>query len=296
MSDNVPNAGIAHRRSSITQAALSNLFQRGPSNSNVPPLPGAPSMTDPRGRRLSVSTIGLSGNSPTNPAAFVRRESVSTNSNSGSLDESAVEDDDFVPASARTAPNTPFTRRMSFGASAGSGSLRGYRPPGSPGNGNTNPTTPPSASQQTSTQTQAQPQPVVGRRSSANKSPPLAASAGWSVSGRRPSTVLSSSLPQASFTMHKRAPSDYANSRADQQGFNWSEQLRSRAESSVAGARPSFSFASGSPPRMAHDRARSVSEMTSPPNQAPPPMQPRQEKPKPDAFQERILKGDFYMD
>ncbi|KAM0667606.1 hypothetical protein ACQRIU_003471 [Beauveria bassiana] len=220
MSDNAPNAGVAHRRSSITQAALSNLFQRGPSNGNVPPLPGAPSMTDPRGRRLSVSTIGLSGSSPTNPAAFVRRESVSTTSNAGSnassIDESAVEDDDFVPGSARTTPNTPFTRRMSFGASAGSGSLRGYRPSNSPGN--------------------------------------------------------------------------------DQQGFNWSEQLRSRAESSVASARPSFSFASGSPTRMAHDRARSVSEMASPPSQVPPSVQPRQDKPKPDAFQERILKGDFYMD
>ncbi len=294
MSDNAPSAGTAHRRSSITQAALSNLFQRGPSNANVPPLPGAPSMTDPRGRRLSVSTIGLSGSSPTNAAAFVRRESVSTNSNSGSMDESAIEDDDFVPGSARTAPNTPFVRRMSFGASAGSGSLRGYRPSGSPGNGNTNPTTPPPVGQ--NQQQQAQPQSVLGRRSSTNKSPPMAASAAWSVSGRRPSTVLSSSQPQASFTMHKRAPSDYANSRADQQGFNWSEQLRSRAESSVAGARPSFSLASGSPPRMPHDRARSVSEMAAPPNQAPPPPPPRQEKPKPDAFQERILKGDFYMD
>ncbi|OAA73171.1 hypothetical protein ISF_00072 [Cordyceps fumosorosea ARSEF 2679] len=294
MSDNAPNAGIAHRRSSITQAALSNLFQRGPSNVNGPPLPGAPSMTDPRGRRLSVSTIGLSGTSPTNPAAFVRRESVSTNSNSGSIDESAVEDDEFAPASARTAPNTPFTRRMSFGGSAGSGSLRGLRPSGSPGNGNTNPTSPPPASQQNPGP--PQPQPVLGRRPSTNKSPPMAASASWSVSGRRPSSVLSSSLPQASFTMHKRAPSDYANSRADQQGFNWSEQLRSRAESSVAGARPSFSFASSSPPRMPHDRARSVSEMTSPPTQAPPPVQPRPQKPKPDAFQERILKGDFYMD
>ncbi|ATY58927.1 hypothetical protein CCM_06304 [Cordyceps militaris CM01] len=294
MSDNAPpNAGIAHRRSSITQAALSNLFQRGPSNANVPPLPGAPSMTDPRGRRLSVSTIGLSGSSPTNPAAFNRRESISTNSNSGSIDESAVEDDDFVPGSARTTPNTPFTRRMSFGASAGSGSLRGYRPSGSPGNGNTNPTTPPTAGQQGLAQPQS---PLLGRRPSTNKSPPMAASAGWSVSGRRPSTVLSSSLPQASFTMHKRAPSDYANSRADQQGFNWSEQLRSRAESSVSAARPSFSLAQPQSTRMVHDRARSVSEMAAPPNQAPAPMPPRQEKPKPDAFQERILKGDFYMD
>lgn len=292
MSENTPNTGIAHRRSSITQAALSNLFQRGPSNSTVPPMPGAPGLTDPRGRRLSVTTIGLSGSSPTNNASFMRRESVSTNSNSGSIDESAVEDDDLASGSVRTAPTTPFTRRMSFGSSAGSSTMRGYRPSGSPGNGNTNPTTPPSLNQQPQS---THPQSLLGRRPSTNKSPPMAASAGWSASGRRPSNVLSSSLPQASFTMHKRAPSDYANSRADQQGFNWSEQLRSRAESSVSGARPSFSLGSGSP-RMPHDRTRSVSEMVSPPNQAPPPMPPRQEKPKPDAFQERILKGDFYMD
>ncbi|CAF3548578.1 unnamed protein product [Fusarium graminearum] len=85
-----------------------------------------------------------------------------------------------------------------------------------------------------------------------------------------------------------------------QQGFNWSEQLRSRAESSVIGApRASFSLASSSPPRGSiHDRAKSVSEMPQPPAQASSiKQQPRQpERPKPDAFQERILKGDFYMD
>ncbi|KAG8421527.1 hypothetical protein J3458_003400 [Metarhizium acridum] len=143
----------------------------------------------------------------------MRRGSMSTSSDS--IDENAIEDED-VPGSARTAPNTPFVRRMSFGASA----MRGYRPGGnSPGN--------------------------------------------------------------------------------DQQGFNWSEQLRSRAESSVsAGPRASFSLAS-SPPRGAshHDRAKSVSDMMQPPVQTPPPaQQPKQEPRKPDAFQERILKGDFYMD
>jgi hypothetical protein len=90
------------------------------------------------------------------------------------------------------------------------------------------------------------------------------------------------------------------------QGFNWSDQLRSRAESTVtANARPSFSFASGlsaSPPRAApppvqisprhHDRAKSVSDMPAPPAQPP---RPRASQ-KPDHFQERILKGDFYMD
>jgi len=47
-----------------------------------------------------------------------------------------------------------------------------------------------------------------------------------------------------------------------------------------------------------HERAKSVSEMPAPPTAVPAPVpapvrpQPR----KPDAFQERILKGDFYMD
>ncbi|PHH85496.1 hypothetical protein CDD83_336 [Cordyceps sp. RAO-2017] len=200
-----------HRRSSITQAALSNLFQRGPSaNPSGPPFsPGA--VGDQQRRRLSVTTIGLSGTSPTNPASFgIRRGSMSTSSDS--IDESAVEDEDLPAATARTAPTTPFVRRMSFGASA----MRGYRTAGSPGN--------------------------------------------------------------------------------DQPGFNWSEQLRSRAESSVSGARPSFPLAS-SPPRAAshHDRAKSVSDMPQPPTQASA-VKPKPESRKPDAFQERILKGDFYMD
>ena len=164
--------------------------------------------------------------------------------------------------------------------------MRGYRQNGSPGNGNNNPTSPPPPASQ------------LGRRTSIAKSPP-SASAAWSSAGRRPSSVLSSSLPQASYTMNTRIPSDNGISRADQQGFNWSEQLRSRAESSVSGSRPSFSLGSSSPPanRATHDRARSVSEMAQPPNQMPPaPVKQQQPRAKPDAFQERILKGDFYMD
>ncbi|QUC18321.1 uncharacterized protein UV8b_02562 [Ustilaginoidea virens] len=212
-SEGSPN-GMGHRRSSITQAALSNLFQRGSSTGSIGGSAQLNNGFDPQRRRLSVTTIGLSGTSPANPPSFsMRRGSMSTSSDS--IDESAIEDED-VPGMSRTAPNTPFARRMSFGGST----MRSYRPGGnSPGN--------------------------------------------------------------------------------DQQGFNWSEQLRSRAESSVTGARPSFSLAS-SPPRAAphHDRARSVSDMTQPPVQAPPAPhhQPKPAPRKPDAFQERILKGDFYMD
>jgi hypothetical protein len=45
-----------------------------------------------------------------------------------------------------------------------------------------------------------------------------------------------------------------------------------------------------------HERAKSVSEMPAPPIAVPAPTPPRPERKKPDAFQERILKGDFYMD
>jgi hypothetical protein len=206
-----PNDMARQRRGSITQSAFTSLFR----NNSISQPTGAPfpaSVNDQR-RRLSVTTLGLSGTSPTTTSALLRRASLSTNSDS--IDENAVEDEE----STRTAPVTPFTRRMSFGAQA----IRGARSGNSPG--------------------------------------------------------------------------------TNDPGFNWSEQLRSRAESTVSsGPRPSFSFGSGlsaSPPRAGpppaptsprHDRAKSVSDMPAPPAQPPRP------RAKPDPFQERILKGDFYMD
>lgn len=213
----------SQRRGSVTSAALTNLFRSNSvSQAPVTPFPGplaTAAMNDQR-RRLSITTLGLSGTSPTTASAsFLRRASLSTNSDS--IDENAVEEDDM----ARTAPTTPFTRRMSFGANQ---AMRGIRSGTSPG--------------------------------------------------------------------------------SNDQGFNWSDQLRSRAESTVtSGPRASYSYANGlsaSPPRTTagaavptpvvphHDRARSVSDMPAPPAQAPKARVPQ----KPDHFQERILKGDFYMD
>lgn len=218
------------RRGSITSGAFTNLFQRSNSIStgtSVFPGPITPGPIGDQRRRLSINTLGLSGTSPASAASAapfsMRRGSMSTN-NSDSIDENAVDEDDMT--SARTAPTTPFTRRMSLGAQA----MRNLRAPGGTSPGSSN-----------------------------------------------------------------------------DQGFNWSEQLRSRAESTVASAsRPSFAFGSGlstSPPRgnaglppsaamPHHDRAKSVSDMLAPPAQAPKARQPQ----KPDPFQERILKGDFYMD
>ncbi|KAM0512577.1 hypothetical protein ACHAPE_008754 [Trichoderma viride] len=304
MSDTSPNGpgtgtGV-HRRSSITQAALSNLFSRGPSNAPAgPPFPNGNGNgnADAQRRRLSITTIGLSGTSPTDTSSsFMRRGSMSTNSNSDSINETAIEDEEF--GGPRTAPTTPFARHMSFGGNA---AMRNFRNGSSPGNGKSPKSPPPSS---------------LGRSYGGGQGdqwmPPLSQShphqrqvsisAAWPPVGRRSSLHMPpSSLPQASNIQHPRVSSDNASSRADQYGFNWSEQLRSRAESSVTGTRPSFSFqgsGSHSPPRAMpnHDRSKSISDMPQPPAQASAVRPKQPERPKPDAFQERILKGDFYMD
>ncbi|KAJ4178695.1 hypothetical protein NW767_014804 [Fusarium falciforme] len=126
------------RRGSISQAALTNLFQRdnsGPNGSGFPSQAYSP--LDSNRRRPSVTTLGLSGTSPTSAQPFnIRRGSLSTNSNnSESMDENTIEDDDF--GTARTAPSTPFARRMSLDGST----TRPVRPGGSAGIGD-NPTSP----------------------------------------------------------------------------------------------------------------------------------------------------------
>jgi hypothetical protein len=68
-------------------------------------------------------------------------------------------------------------------------------------------------------------------------------------------------------------------------GFDIAENMRSRAE------RTSVSAPSGMPGGPStHHRAKSVTIME------PPKDFPAAQSKRPDAFQERILKGDFYMD
>lgn len=213
------------RRGSVGNAVFSNLFQRSSSTSagSASVFPPAISVSDPaQRRRLSVSTLGIHGTSPTssNSPYHYRRASTSTNSNNSEpIDECAIEEDEMnYPTSAKTAPSTPF-RRMSIGGPP----VRGFR------NGSI---------------------------------------------------------------------------ATDQNAFSWSEQLRTRAESSVSGQRPSFSFGnnlSSSPPRgggaqSPQERMRPAAEMQAPPTQAAAVKPKQPERRKPDAFQERILKGDFYMD
>lgn len=81
------------------------------------------------------------------------------------------------------------------------------------------------------------------------------------------------------------------------EGFNWSDNFRTRAErTSIAGGSSGFGgFGQnglGNSPPARHDRSKSVAVMEPPAREMPKP----KEQVRPDHFQERILKGDFYMD
>ncbi|KAL8871988.1 MAG: hypothetical protein Q9174_002303 [Haloplaca sp. 1 TL-2023] len=75
------------------------------------------------------------------------------------------------------------------------------------------------------------------------------------------------------------------------EGFDWSEQLRCRAGRSASITNPPTSAPTVSP------RERQATTTTAPPVEAPKKPTPKPVDPRiPDHFQERILKGDFYMD
>lgn len=135
MADDHNNASPRARRSSFAGETLASLFagHRGsisrPSNETNTPGPITSAAAQAQRRRLSLTTLGLSG-SPHQSSPFgsyhSRRESYGT-AGSDTIDESAIEDD------AAPGPNpTPFARRMSFGARA----LRDVRTGGGGGGGN----------------------------------------------------------------------------------------------------------------------------------------------------------------
>ena len=248
-----PSTSSARRASFSPGQKLSELFGRSPNNTGGgPPLYPSPITTAAANaqaqqrRRMSITSLGLSG-SPTQSSAFAparaRQDSVSSGgSPSTSIDENAVEDGD---AAQNGSPTSPFARRMSFGARA----LRDVKT--GTGTGNIN-----------------------GRASMNSASRPP-------VKGRG----LSSNHTSTRENFGK--VSNYSAKRSGE-GFNWSEQLRSRAErsSSVAGPPSSPSGVSSGH----HQRTPSAAPIE-------PPIKEMPKSPKvPDHFQERILKGDFYMD
>ncbi len=139
MSDEVPSTpGVPtrDRRASYSPGQpFTTLFGRSPTNSAPKPPTGTAAFPGPiataaaaaqahKQRRMSISTLGLSGCSPTQTSPFggsgaSRRESMSSASTAGSspaavVDENAIEEGDAPGPS----PTTPFARRMSFGAKA----------------------------------------------------------------------------------------------------------------------------------------------------------------------------------
>ncbi|BAE60236.1 hypothetical protein F9C07_6997 [Aspergillus flavus] len=235
--------------------------------SSVPTGPMASAVANAQshhGRRLSITTLGLSG-SPTQTSPFggrnLRHGSVSSSmgSNPASLEDAVIEDNENGPPS--VTPTSPFARRVSFGAQA----LRDVRG-GSTGNGRY-----PSPWS-----------PVAGRRSNASPAS---------------STSINTTTVSVAATTHKViSENDRSNPswRPLGEGFNWSEALRTRAERA-----PSIGNNSSNTPQAQHtanpaqsgqhQRAASIASMEQPAREMP--KQPRQNKP--DFFQEKILRGDF---
>jgi hypothetical protein len=276
------------RRASVTAQTFQDLFGR--SNSYVGQQTGAQGPSGPittaaanaQRRRLSLTTIGL-GASPGQTSPFqiprTRTESISS-ANSGSVDESPFEDDYALSTSATSSnPATPFARRLSFGARA----LRDVRQSnGSVGNPNGRPSIHKASS------------PPTGRgRGLSSLSRSLPSSSSLLVGPLSPGSFRSKSIshirpPPIAEHVTEHSESVFGNclltSSFTGEGYNFAENLRSRAE------RGSMS---GPPPMLSpngHQRAKSVAIMEPPVREM-----PKQSK-VPDAMQERILKGDFYMD
>ncbi|KAK8175773.1 hypothetical protein IWX90DRAFT_120763 [Phyllosticta citrichinensis] len=242
------------RRSSFAGQAFADIFGRQPNGqpannqSHQGPISAAAAQANRR--RLSLTTLGLSGSSPNTASSITsersRGASISS-ATSASVNESPFDDDDVTsPSSNNLPPNSPFARRLSFGARA----LRDSQQ----GNGSAN------------ANGRARPDP------SNKSSPPSATTAPTSATKGR---GLSCSLPSTPELPESQFP----------YGFSFAENMRTRAERHA-----SISSAPGrvSPP--VHQRAKSVATMEPPIREMP------KTAKAPDAFQERILKGDFYMD
>lgn len=272
--DNNSNPGDRQRRGSISTFFFGNR-PNGSSTANTPTAPQPIATPAAPPRRMSISTLGLSGTSPKQtPGPFFprdRRASIST-AGSDSIDESAIDDD--ADMTARSVPTSPFTRRMSFGAQAMFSNSRGAATGTSP--------------------------------TSSGRHPPLP-----SITAKTPHNHSSppSSFSQASSQPPARSPSDHPPARSAD-GLNWSEQFRSRAESAVHhrpsfGAQAAVSPAAAAGPQLQKpfpaERAKSIGDMPQPPAamperaQAPPP-QRKMERRKPDEVGERMLRGEFLMD
>lgn len=283
-----PQSTARNRRSSFAGQTFADLFGTGRSNTqrtstdnganNSPPTPQLPgpisqAAAQAQRRRLSVTALGVGGvsasTSPYGSYRGLRRDSISS-ANSGSIDESAIEDD--AAPGAGTTPSTPFARRMSFGARA----LRDVRTSSGGGGGGANTgqngTKSPPASNTTAS-AKAQNGTISSRDGKGRGlSTPV------HHSHRHRYTLSLPFTPSLLTGVARTGSADF-----------WNENMRTRAErtSSISGQN-----GGGLPVPAAHARAKSVATMEQPIREMP---APKEDK-RPDHFQERILKGDFYMD
>lgn len=279
--DDQTQSPTRNRRSSFAGQTLADLFGggrpsmsgRNQSENNSPPpqqnLPGPISQAAAQAqqRRMSLTTLGLSG-SPNQTSPFGsyrgRRGSVSA-----STDESAIAEDDSPTQQKEdtgTSP-TPFARRTSFGAKALRDRMGSFGGGGNAGQNGTR--SPPSANSNRASQNGT----ISSKGRGLSFAPPFDPDITSTTLNARRHSMLTAFSPQG--------PSG--------EGFNWSDNFRNRAQrTSIAG--PESTPVGG---QSGHGRAKSVAVMEPPPAAAMPP--PKEQK-RPDHFQERILKGDFYMD
>ena len=274
---NTPATPLSARRASFAPGQrLSELFGRSPTNngpSGSPAYPGpiaaaAANAQASQKRRMSISTLGLSG-SPNQTSPFgglrSRQDSSSSNGSGSPANESAIDES----GDAAGPPSTsPFGRRLSFGARAMrdarggmSGSMNGRASISPPTNAQNNPST-----------LSSSPPPTKGAR-------------GFSSSLEEGDEEGNSSYFFPSSPGRKS--SNVLNRRTGEPGgFNWSDQMRSRAQRSSSIASPNVPGVSPN-----HHKSATVTSAETPPRQM-----PKTTQTPPDHFQERILKGDFYMD
>lgn len=246
----VPDSDTRRRRGSIASGLpFTDLF----SKQNHPSGTQAVNNQANHQRRLSISTLGLSG-SPTQTTSFggrtFHRGSLSSSWGSNVPHEDTAAED-AEGSSPGTTPSSPLARRVSFGAHA----LRDARA-GSIGNG-----------RYPSDSTLAGPRRTVS-------------SAGGS--GYKPRSPAAST---STFTQDERSNA----SRRLGEGFNWSEALRTRAERAPSFSGPVSPPGHPAARQPNHQRAASIATMEQPVREIP--KQPKQNKP--DFFQEKILRGDF---
>ncbi|KAF4210864.1 hypothetical protein CNMCM8980_003166 [Aspergillus fumigatiaffinis] len=266
----VPSSSARQRRPSLSSGFFTDYLSRSsnpgaPPGGHTSPMASTVNNVQPnQRRRLSISTLGLSG-SPTQTAPFgvrnPRHGSLSSSvGSSPNADEAAMDDTDN--GSSSVPPSSPFARRLSFGAQA----MRDVRG-GSIGNGRY-----PSPGSSV----------AGGRRSTTTTSP---------ASANNPHALVvastNKSFPQKDMSNKSWRPLG--------EGFNWSEALRTRAERapSIGGISPvagqSQQHVAPAEHQRYHQRAASIASMEQPAREIP--RQPKQNKP--DFFQEKILRGDF---